>query len=100
MARLGGDRAGAGEEKEEKSIAVAVAVTVAPTSCHSFSAAFSLAIMAFASSSNGGVTAAPKGLVIRSVQILNNGLNGHESRRLLLLVRQVVSRATSLVFFF
>ena len=115
MARLSGGRVtvagGAGEEKEEKSMAVAVAVTVAPTSCHSFSTAFSLATMA-PSSSNGGV--APKGLVIRSVQILNGGLQwlrisssssgetsgfkGHESR-LLLVVRNGV-KGHSLVFFF
>ena len=71
MARLNARAGIAGEEKEEKSMAAVVAVTVAPTSYHSFSTAFSLAIMA-PSSSNGGVV--PKGLVIRSVQILNGGL--------------------------
>ena len=79
MARPNGDRAGvdggAGEEKEEKS----------SSSCHSgfhlfrhsFSTAFSLAIMALSSSSNGG--AAPK---VRSVERSNGGFNSHESRLL------------------
>ena len=100
MARPNGARArvavaGAGEEKEEKSMTAAVAITVAPTSCHSFSTAFSLAIMALASSSSNGGATAPKGLVIRRVQSLNGGLQWprilSSSSRLLLLVRKVVS---------
>ena len=59
---------------------------------HSFSTAFSLAIMALSSSSSTSGGAAPKGLVIRSVQILNGGVNDHESC-LLLLVRKVLSEA-------